>query len=198
MAIWRMRNASWKPNATNTHSQYVILIAFPPQQWLHENASLLRSTYFAHHHAHSVFQVCASCRLLFLSKQATCSPQMSPYATLYQSFLQSLSADNSHQSLVCVLFLYIHVVMRRATIMYVYSQCWRIFFTGSKCQAVQWTRVSTRGIDEMNVRTLKRFVNFYCRCGKGLAVLPPYYVRTSCWTDVPVTLVCRQDSEGRS
>ena len=24
--------------ATNTHSEYVILVAFPPQQWLHERA----------------------------------------------------------------------------------------------------------------------------------------------------------------
>ena len=31
----------------NTHAEYVILIAFPLQQWLHERASLLRYTYFA-------------------------------------------------------------------------------------------------------------------------------------------------------
>jgi len=30
--IWRMRFASWIPNATDTHSEYVILIAFPLQQ----------------------------------------------------------------------------------------------------------------------------------------------------------------------
>jgi len=30
---------------TNTHSEYVILIAFPLQQWLHERASMLRYTY---------------------------------------------------------------------------------------------------------------------------------------------------------
>jgi len=28
--------------ATNTHTGYVILIAFPLQQWLHEHTSLLR------------------------------------------------------------------------------------------------------------------------------------------------------------
>jgi len=32
--IWRLRIACWIPKATNTHSQYVILIAFPLQQWL--------------------------------------------------------------------------------------------------------------------------------------------------------------------
>jgi len=28
--------------ATSTHSEYVILIAFPLQQWLHEHTSMLR------------------------------------------------------------------------------------------------------------------------------------------------------------
>ena len=45
MAIWRMRVACWIPKATNTHSEYVILTAFPLQQWLREGASLLRHTY---------------------------------------------------------------------------------------------------------------------------------------------------------
>jgi len=36
MAIWRMRVACWIPKATDTHSEYVTLIGFPPQQWLHE------------------------------------------------------------------------------------------------------------------------------------------------------------------
>jgi hypothetical protein len=40
--IWRMPIACWIPKATNTHSQYVILIAFPQQQWLNERASMLR------------------------------------------------------------------------------------------------------------------------------------------------------------
>jgi hypothetical protein len=39
--------ARWMPNATNTHPEYVILIAFPQQQWLHEHASVLRYTYCA-------------------------------------------------------------------------------------------------------------------------------------------------------
>ena len=45
MTIWRMRFAYWIPKATNTHSQHVIVIAFPLHQWLHERASLLRHTY---------------------------------------------------------------------------------------------------------------------------------------------------------
>ena len=47
MTIWRMLIACWTTKATNTHThtQYVILIAFAQQQWLHERASTLRYTY---------------------------------------------------------------------------------------------------------------------------------------------------------
>ena len=38
---------SWVPKATDTRSEYVIFIAFPLQQWLHERAPVLRYTYFA-------------------------------------------------------------------------------------------------------------------------------------------------------
>ena len=47
MTIWRMRIAWWVPKATNTHSEYVILIAFPLQQWLKERALGFRYTYIA-------------------------------------------------------------------------------------------------------------------------------------------------------
>ena len=47
MTIWRMRIACWINKATNTRPQYVMLIAFPLQQWLHERASMLRYTYIA-------------------------------------------------------------------------------------------------------------------------------------------------------
>ena len=42
-----MRVACWIPKATNTHSEYEILFAFPLQQWLHERASILRCKYNA-------------------------------------------------------------------------------------------------------------------------------------------------------
>jgi len=45
MAIWRLRIACWIPKAKNTHSEYVTLIAFPLQQWLHKRAPLLRYTH---------------------------------------------------------------------------------------------------------------------------------------------------------
>jgi hypothetical protein len=40
-----MHIACWITKATNTQPQYVILIVFPLQQWLHEGASMLRYIY---------------------------------------------------------------------------------------------------------------------------------------------------------
>jgi len=42
MTKWRMRIACWKPKVTDTHSEYVILIALPLQQWLYRSAAMLR------------------------------------------------------------------------------------------------------------------------------------------------------------
>ena len=47
MAVCRMRIACWIPKATNAHSEYVILIALPLQQWLQGRASMLRYMYIA-------------------------------------------------------------------------------------------------------------------------------------------------------
>jgi hypothetical protein len=47
MIIWRVRIACWIPKVTYRLSEYVILIAFPLQQCLHERASVLRYTYIA-------------------------------------------------------------------------------------------------------------------------------------------------------
>ena len=47
MTIWRMRIACWITKATDTHSEYVILIAFTQQQWLRERTSMLRYMYIA-------------------------------------------------------------------------------------------------------------------------------------------------------
>jgi hypothetical protein len=40
--IWRTRVALSIPKTTNTHSYYVMCIAFPLQQWLHQRASMLQ------------------------------------------------------------------------------------------------------------------------------------------------------------
>jgi hypothetical protein len=44
VTAWRMRIACWILKVTNTHSEYVIVITFPLQQWLPERASMLCST----------------------------------------------------------------------------------------------------------------------------------------------------------
>jgi hypothetical protein len=43
--VWRMRIVCWISKATNTHSEYVILIACPRQQWLPERVPVLRYRY---------------------------------------------------------------------------------------------------------------------------------------------------------
>jgi hypothetical protein len=45
--IRRMRFTWWINKATNTHSEYLILNAFPLQHWLHERATVLHYVYIA-------------------------------------------------------------------------------------------------------------------------------------------------------
>jgi hypothetical protein len=45
MTIWRMHIVCWISEATNTHSDNVIIITLPLQQCLHERASMLRGTH---------------------------------------------------------------------------------------------------------------------------------------------------------
>jgi len=45
MTIWNMSIACWIPDITDTHSEYIILMAVPLQQRLHERASMLRYKY---------------------------------------------------------------------------------------------------------------------------------------------------------
>ena len=47
MTVWHMHIACWLTKATDTHSEYAILIAFPLQQWSHECTSMLYYTYIA-------------------------------------------------------------------------------------------------------------------------------------------------------
>jgi len=47
MTIWRIRISCRTPKTTNLHSEYVILITLPLQQWLHERVSMFHYTYTA-------------------------------------------------------------------------------------------------------------------------------------------------------
>ena len=44
MTILNMSITCWIPKATDTHSEYLPLIAFPLRQWLHERITMLRYT----------------------------------------------------------------------------------------------------------------------------------------------------------
>jgi hypothetical protein len=41
LAIWRMRVACWVPKATDTFSEYVIIIVSRLEQWVREGAQVL-------------------------------------------------------------------------------------------------------------------------------------------------------------
>jgi len=43
VTLWRMRTAWWISNAKVTHSEYVIIMDFPLQQWVNESASMVGS-----------------------------------------------------------------------------------------------------------------------------------------------------------
>jgi len=82
MTIWRMRVACWITKATNTHSEYVILIAFPLQQWftrtslnvtLHVNWLYCYSVHTFVKNERKIFRV-----LLFVRKK----PQQKPLLLL--------------------------------------------------------------------------------------------------------------------
>lgn len=47
MTIERMPTACWIFMATDIHSEYAVLIAFPQHQWLRDSASMLRHTYIS-------------------------------------------------------------------------------------------------------------------------------------------------------
>ena len=71
LIIWRMRIACWIPKATNAHTDSVILIAFPLQQWLHSSASILLVRY--------TYTACLVCNDFYKKGKlsTTCSTSMS-------------------------------------------------------------------------------------------------------------------------
>jgi hypothetical protein len=55
MIMWHMHFACWITKATETHLEYVILVAVYRQQWLQEHTSNLLYTYFTHHVSTSTY-----------------------------------------------------------------------------------------------------------------------------------------------
>jgi hypothetical protein len=67
MPIWRKRIACWVTTDTNTHSEYVILIAFPRPQCVHERASLF---YLYIHCLSSLMSISVQSRSSFIANTA--------------------------------------------------------------------------------------------------------------------------------
>ena len=65
--MWGMRIACWIHKATNTHLEYVILIAFPLQQCLHERALILHYMYivFLIRYSHVVGSFCSDTHVAY-------------------------------------------------------------------------------------------------------------------------------------
>ena len=57
MTIRRMRFACLINNATNTYSEYILVIVFPQQQWLRERASMLHYTYIVSPVTHLIYLI---------------------------------------------------------------------------------------------------------------------------------------------
>ena len=121
MTIWLMRIACWITKSINTHSEYVILIAFPLQQWLHDRASMLRYTYTAslvYHIPLSTINTVGvnSCRLLVVPTSAE-SWVSSIFSNLWFSF-DSPSCACEHSSMYrhlfahCVRHIFLHSTHR--------------------------------------------------------------------------------------
>jgi hypothetical protein len=72
MAIWGMHFACWITMAIDTHLEYVILIAFPLQQWLLEPASVLCYKYTA-------------CLFISCCHLSACPPSIHSFPISYES-----------------------------------------------------------------------------------------------------------------
>ena len=106
MTLWGMRISHCLPTVTNTLSDYIILMAFLLQQWLHERASWSRCTYTACLVLNCVHHFPACCTFFRLAPYTYVNWRWIPMAELYvihkpritlwttsrEGFLMSLSA----------------------------------------------------------------------------------------------------------
>ena len=92
--IQRMRFPCFITEDTNTHSEYIISIAFPQQQWLQERTSLLRYIDFAS-------LVYATWKII--GEEWLVSTKLL-YLNFYACFLDFLQRMNSLPLLVCAFY----------------------------------------------------------------------------------------------
>ena len=122
MTAWGMRIACWIPPATNTHSKYVTLFAFPLQQWLHE--ALRRHV------------KCTLPALFQLILDRHCGPRPRSFPYINQS---EPDADHSPPSTGNVLLLALYALTTRQGQIYIFTftfnnDCWSL----KCCQSVNF------------------------------------------------------------
>ena len=91
----RMRFQCWSINATETHSEYVILIAFPRQKRFHKHASILRlyvlhiaclaqsKLTFGHQKVYISWLLTSSCTTVSYDHTATMLSDVWPYFPVF-------------------------------------------------------------------------------------------------------------------
>jgi hypothetical protein len=158
-----MRFACWITKATDTHSEYVILIAFPLQQWLRERASVSR--FYAHRVSCSAInteaQSCSSRHTLRLGRRpisttSRMSKPASPGITLCDT--------PTHGRQVCCAQRVISSPLTNGGEMKTFLDgCVRVVFAGFTClRSVNTDSASRRAISNASVFAVCRAFQLAC------------------------------------
>ena len=125
--IRRMRFACWLTKATDTHSEYVILIAFPEQLWFRERASTLRLyihfLYFSYLYVHCLpcsylYVHCLSCSYLYVHC-LSCSYLYVHCLSCSYLYVHCLSCSYLYVHCLSCSYLYVHCL----SCSYLYVRC---------------------------------------------------------------------------
>jgi hypothetical protein len=95
MTIWRRRFACWITKATST--QYVILIAFPLQQWLRERCAMFRTLPALLRHA--IDQGC--CSILLVLEVRACGVTLTSRQGILRSFAPRMPLPSGFLNVGC-------------------------------------------------------------------------------------------------
>ena len=118
---WRMRIACRITRARDTHSQYVTLIAFPPQQCLHERTSILRYTHLnITLHAPQYYATRTSILRYTHLNITLHAPLLPPLTTNLPMISISLIYNNNNFTSICHYLEHIHCLCCCARLSFVY------------------------------------------------------------------------------
>jgi hypothetical protein len=85
ITIRRMCIEYWITKPTNTHSEYVILIAFPLQQFLHERSSMIRYTYITCLVYNTIINIQSILKHIYVQYHTGCMSGYNNYSFLFVS-----------------------------------------------------------------------------------------------------------------